>query len=284
MNQMNASPPRKRRSAYNLFFACERELILSNLCPSSDEKFGAEEERNGSHPLALKDAMSHPMLPTRYHNIDLTNPIVAFNINPRKHCRAHGKIDLVNLCQEISKRWRDADKETRAYFHALSKQDLLRYKKEMAMYTNTITSNEKEYEASESAVPVMASGKGTRKRMALESPSNRAANRSTKRYLVQNDVGNECDLSGYTARGVNIIPPNEYEDTEIAKAKRLAKQQAASLSQLAMGNDIIPSQVSHWVPQEQVSVESTFTWEQYLDLYKVYLDTLLTKANPSLVP
>eukprot|EP00537_Pseudo-nitzschia_pungens_P009113 CAMPEP_0172379918 /NCGR_PEP_ID=MMETSP1060-20121228/70176_1 /TAXON_ID=37318 /ORGANISM="Pseudo-nitzschia pungens, Strain cf. cingulata" /LENGTH=644 /DNA_ID=CAMNT_0013107663 /DNA_START=209 /DNA_END=2143 /DNA_ORIENTATION=+ len=52
----------------------------------------------------------------------------------RAHRKVHGKIGLVDLAREVSRRWKALDAENRAHYESLAEEDRKRHKKVMAEY------------------------------------------------------------------------------------------------------------------------------------------------------
>uniref|UniRef100_A0A7S4QFE3 HMG box domain-containing protein n=1 Tax=Ditylum brightwellii TaxID=49249 RepID=A0A7S4QFE3_9STRA len=106
----NGCPPKPKRflTAYNFFFMYERAAFLEAQLgrSTSDEKKSASAADTKPWTKQIK----------------------------RKHVRSHGQIGFKELSQRIVSKWKGISREEKAIYERLAKDDLERYRKEMAEY------------------------------------------------------------------------------------------------------------------------------------------------------
>jgi len=109
--------PKRRRSAYNLFFQHERArlLVLS--------------EKN----LSLEDHPTRNLSTLEVRDLLENNPYFTDRAK-RRHRKSHGKVSFMGLVKSVSTAWKTVDTTTKAAFVELAKEDQVRYRKEWKEY------------------------------------------------------------------------------------------------------------------------------------------------------
>uniref|UniRef100_A0A7S1UM97 HMG box domain-containing protein n=1 Tax=Grammatophora oceanica TaxID=210454 RepID=A0A7S1UM97_9STRA len=108
--------PKRPLSAYNLFFQHEREKILSSI---------------SDNPNIIDDGLTE-------------------EIRRRRHRKTHGKIGFADLARSIAEKWKNIDKESRAFFEGKAEAEKARYKKELDAWMKT-QKNKKQAKKSKAA-------------------------------------------------------------------------------------------------------------------------------------
>jgi hypothetical protein len=153
--------PRRALSAYNIFFSEQRMVILKEidereltLVKDTGDADNNDEDNDHEKPKSEDDdkAVNYEMKKAddakkvmEDHNSeekdegDAVAPKVLNRTffpkhSKRAHRQVHGKIGLVELAREVSKRWKDLDAETKKKYKDLAAEDRKKHKKGMAEY------------------------------------------------------------------------------------------------------------------------------------------------------
>lgn len=147
--------PRRALSAYNIFFSEQRELILKEIDKTSsmesstetgDAKAGGKKGAGKKKTTAKDsdseddgDAEDFPDKEEEDTKGDDDKPKVLDRTffparAKRAHRKVHGKIGLVDLAREVSKRWKDMKPDKRKHYQRLAEEDRKRHKEVMAEY------------------------------------------------------------------------------------------------------------------------------------------------------
>jgi HMG (high mobility group) box len=153
--------PRRALSAYNIFFSEQREFILKEIDQrkmaavqkgedaddnddgSEDETPKAEEDENNDNDdkeecddaKKIKEESDSEVKDERDAKVPkVLNRTFFPKRAKRAHRKVHGKIGLVELAREVSKRWKNLDSETKKKYEDLAAADRKKHKEVMAEY------------------------------------------------------------------------------------------------------------------------------------------------------
>ena len=135
--------PLRPLSSYNIFFSEQRKLILEEI----EQKERLKKQQGTTDGAAAADTAIPPSLSAaelrkRQSRMSLAEAIPCVlqerrlikARTKRIHRKVHGKISLVVLAREVSKRWKALSDQDREYYEELSRHDKLRHKRAMRAY------------------------------------------------------------------------------------------------------------------------------------------------------
>ncbi|KAG7366257.1 HMG high mobility group box-containing protein [Nitzschia inconspicua] len=148
--------PRRALSAYNIFFSEQREVILKEIDAREKDKGdgGGHNEEGDEKPTAEEDEKPEDDTPEKKedqqegvekegerHETEgdskvpkVLNRTFFPKRAKRAHRKVHGKIGLVDLAREVSKRWKELDSEGKKRYENLAEADRKKHKEIMAEY------------------------------------------------------------------------------------------------------------------------------------------------------
>ena len=123
--------PLRPLSAYNIFFSEQRKVILEEI-----ERKESQEQEGKADDLATPESDKAKTKSTEGNSVPgvMEQRRLIKTRTKRVHRKVHGKIGLVVLAREVSKRWKALSKKDRAYYDDLAKQDKIRHKEAMDEY------------------------------------------------------------------------------------------------------------------------------------------------------
>jgi hypothetical protein len=147
--------PRRALSAYNIFFSEQREVILKEIeakekdgknedddaedKPEEETNLKAEKNDDDEEKSSKKKGDEEIEDTNEEEDKDGKVPKVLNRTffpkrAKRAHRKVHGKIGLVDLAREVSKRWKELSPEKRKVYEDLAAEDRKRHKEVMAEY------------------------------------------------------------------------------------------------------------------------------------------------------
>jgi hypothetical protein len=175
--------PRRALSAYNIFFSEQREQILKEIDAkqkgSSKDEEGDEVKKDDAEKDVKKDDGEDKKEDEDKKDGDEDDDQVPKVLNrtffpkrqKRAHRKVHGKIGLVDLAREVSKRWKELEPEKKKHYQNLAEEDRKRHKEVMAEYQErkaaenmvSLGSNDSEDEQEDDSPPAPAAKKSKMK-------------------------------------------------------------------------------------------------------------------------
>jgi hypothetical protein len=153
--------PRRALSAYNIFFSEQRMVILKEidereltLVKDTVDADNNDEDNDDAKPKAededeavdsetkkadeAKSVMEEHNSEEKDEGDAVAPKVLTRTFFPKRskraHRKVHGKIGLVQLAREVSKRWKDLDAETKKKYEDLAAEDRKKHKEVMAEY------------------------------------------------------------------------------------------------------------------------------------------------------
>ena len=123
--------PIRPLSAYNFFFADEREKVLKEGQVQEDSK-DTEKQTEVAKEAAVEEEETFDDKKTRLLGQHLTKD----RTKRRPHRKTHGKIGFTGLSKIVGKRWRLLPDERKQAYRDIAAADLERYQKEVAEFNN----------------------------------------------------------------------------------------------------------------------------------------------------
>lgn len=121
--------PRRALSAYNIFFSEQRKLILSEI---QAKEQGGDEIQGAAADFSEETAKYAPAKEGEKPSV--LNRTFFPQRTKRAHRKVHGKIGLVDLARQVSKRWKDLPDDKRKYYQDLAGEDKKRHAQALLDY------------------------------------------------------------------------------------------------------------------------------------------------------
>lgn len=141
--------PRRALSAYNIFFSEQREYILKEIDQKSktalpeggakevdetEEELDANDSQNKEDDCKVEESSEKDAADDGEDKPKVLDRTFFPTRVKRAHRKVHGKIGLVDLAREVSKRWKELEPEKRSHYQHLAEEDRKRHKEIMADY------------------------------------------------------------------------------------------------------------------------------------------------------